>query len=320
MRVGLDPTYVAEAFTRAAALPRLHALVVARGGEVRAEKRFRGPSLDTPVNVKSISKSLVSLLVGIAIDRGLLHGTDQAIAPFFPEHARHIHDPRFQRVRIGDLLSMRSGLTRTSGEGYGGWVKHRDWLRHVLRAPMIAEPGEAMNYSTGNTHVLSAILTRATGMSTHAFAREALAEPLGIALPRWERDPSGLYIGGNQMKLSPHALVRIGELVRNEGRHEGTQVVSAAWMRDALMPRTRSMFSGQLYGYGWFVSEVEGHPMVFAWGYGGQYIFVVPDLALTVVTTSATHGGRDFDHLWAIQGILADCVKAAVQADLAGSG
>ena len=312
----LDAFLIDEGFARAATLPRLHAMVVARNGRIRAERRFRGPSLDTPVNVKSASKSILSALVGIAIDGGKLQGVDQPIAGFFAKHARHIKDPRFARITVGHLLSMQSGLARTSGESYGGWVKSRDWIRHILMQPLVAEPGTAMLYSTGNSHLLSAILTRATRMDTHAFARKKLAEPLGIALPAWGRDPQGIYIGGNEMRLSPHALLRFGELYRNGGRHGGKQVVSEAWVRASLTARTRSIFSGEPYGYGWFISAVRGHPMFFAWGYGGQFIFVVPDLALTVVTTSATHGPRDIAHLEAIRGLLHEyVVRAAEVAD-----
>jgi len=305
-----------QAFERAAQLTRLHALIVARDGDIQAERRFSGPPLDVPVNVKSVSKSIVSALVGIAIGEGKLHGVEQAIAPFFPELRRRTADPRLARVSIGDLLTMRSGLVRTSGEGYGPWVRSRSWIGHILLSPMIAEPGELMIYSTGNSHLLSAILTRATRSDTHRFAQEKLARPLGIELPRWERDPEGIYLGGNQMRLSPRALVRFGELYRNEGRHGARQVVPAWWVRESLVPRTRSVFSGQLYGYGWFLAELASRPLFYAWGYGGQFIFVVPSLALTVVTTSETSGPRDMEHLLAVQALLRDYViPAAVAAD-----
>ena len=316
----LDAILLEEAFARGERLPRLHAMIVARDGTIRAERRFRGPSLDTPVNVKSASKSILSALVGIAIDRGKLEGPHQPIAKFFPKQARRIDDPRFARITLGHLLSMQSGLARTSGESYGGWVGSRDWIRHILTQPMVSEPGTAMMYSTGNSHLLSAILTRAARMDTHAWAQKKLAEPLGIELPRWERDPQGIYVGGNQMRLSPRALVRIGELYRNGGRHGARQVVSEAWVRASLTPRTRSIFSGELYGYGWFISAVRGHPMFFAWGYGGQFIFVVPELALTVVTTSATQGERDIEHLEAIRGLLHDYIVRAAEVADRGAG
>jgi CubicO group peptidase (beta-lactamase class C family) len=313
----LDGARMAEAFAQAALLPRLHALVIARHGVIQVERRFRGPGLDVPVNVKSVSKSIVSALVGIAIAEGKLEGVAQPIAPFFERYAGRT-DARFSRVTVGDLLTMRSGLARTSGEGYMPWVSSRNWVEHILLSPMIAEPASTMIYSTGNTHLLSAVLTRATGTSTFAYARERLARPLGIKLPAWQRDPQGIYFGGNQMRLSPRALVRIGELYRNGGVHEGAQVLPRSWVEASLAPHTRSIFSGLLYGYGWFLGEVSGHPMYFAWGHGGQFIFVIPDLAMTVVTTSRPDGPRDFEHLEALFDLLGGpIVGAAVAADAA---
>ena len=311
----LEPTRLAQAFAEAARLPRLQALVIARHGRIQAERRFRGPSLDTPVNIKSVSKSLISALVGIAIAEGKLEGVDQPIAPFFRRYHEPA-DPRFQRITIGDLLTMRSGLARTSGEGYWPWVSSANWVEHILLKPMLADPGSTMIYSTGNTHLLSVILTEATGMSTYAYARQKLERPLGIRLPAWQRDPQGIYFGGNQMRLSAHALVRVGELYRNGGSYEGQRILPEAWVRDSLTPHTRSIFSNQLYGYGWFLAEASGHPMFFAWGYGGQFIFVIPDLALTVVTTSRPDGPRDFEHLGALFDVLSGpIVQAAVAAD-----
>ena len=301
----LDPERLARAFESAARLPKLQALIVARHGTIQAERRFRGPSLDAPVNVKSISKSIVSALIGIAIEQGKLTGVDQPIAPFFSRYLKPESDPRLRMITIGQLLTMQSGLTRTSGPAYAGWVSSRNWVESILTAPMIADPGGPMIYSTGNTHLLSWILTQATGQTTHAFAREHLAKPLGIKLPPWARDPQGVYFGGNQMRLSARALVQIGELYRNSGRRGERQVIPEAWVRESWTPRTRSIFSGQLYGYGWFIANVADHDVYYAWGYGGQFIFIVPDLELTVVTTSAPNGPRDWEHLGSIYDLLA---------------
>jgi CubicO group peptidase (beta-lactamase class C family) len=310
----LDARLLESAFQRAASLPKLQALVIARHGVIQAERRFRGPSLDAPVNVKSISKSIISALVGIAIDEGKLRGVDQPIGPFFAKYLKRQSDPRVSQITIGQLLSMQSGLVRTSGPAYGSWVASRNWIESILSVPLMSEPGGPMVYSTGNSHVLSAILTRATGRSTFAYARDKLAKPLGIALPAWTRDPQGIYFGGNQMRLSAHALVRFGELYRNHGRVGERQVVPSAWVDASWSPRTRSIFSGQLYGYGWFITRAGDHPMYFAWGYGGQFIFVIPDLELVVVATSAANGPRDMEHLGGIYGLLVEEVVPAAEA------
>jgi CubicO group peptidase (beta-lactamase class C family) len=201
-----------------------------------------------------------------------------------------IEYPRLETVTIGHLLSMRAGLESTSFQNYGRWVTSRDWVRHALARPFVAEPGGRMIYSTGNTHLLSAILTRATGTSTWAFARRRLAEPLGMDLPRWQRDPQGIYFGGNNMMMRPRDMLRLGELYRNGGRHEGRQIVPEEWVRASWTPRTVSPWNGHRYGYGCWVRRVRGHSAYFAWGYGGQYIFVLPELDLTVVMTSDPTG------------------------------
>jgi CubicO group peptidase (beta-lactamase class C family) len=310
---GLDRALLDTAYAQAARLPRLRSLLVARDGEILAERYFRGATAERAANVKSVSKSIVSALVGIAVAEGHLRGPEQPVAPFFPEHLARDPDPRKRAITIGNLLSMQSGLERTSGPGYGAWVTSRDWVRHALARPMVEDPGGRMLYSTGNTHLLSAILTEATGRSTWAYARDVLAEPLGVRLPRWPTDPQGIYFGGNEMRLTPRAMVRFGELYRNGGRYGGRQVVPEAWVRASLTPRTRSPWSGDEYGYGWFLSTAGGHPMFYAWGYGGQFIFVVPELRLTVVTTSDPDLPREGDHLDEIRRILRTLIVPAAE-------
>ena len=303
--VDLDSARLAEVYERAAALPRLHSLLVARHGTLQAEEYFRGPGRDARANIKSVSKSLVSALVGIAIAEGHLSGVDQPAAPFFDRYLAGNADPRVSQITIGHLLSMQSGLEPTSFGNYGEWVSSPNWVRYAITRPIVDEPGGRMLYSTGSTHLLSAILTRATGMSTFAYARERLAEPLGIQLRPWATDPQGIFFGGNEMRLTPREMLRFGELYRNGGGHEGRQIVPAQWIRDSWEPRTVSPFNGHRYGYGWWIKEAGGFPVYFAWGYGGQYIFIVPDLELVAVTTSdAATATRDGGHLRAIHSLI----------------
>ena len=309
---GLDADLLARAVERAAALPRLHALIVARDGVPVVERVFRGPGLDRPANVKSVAKAVISALVGSAIDRGVLAGVEQRVAPLLGELVPADADPRVGRITVGHLLAMQAGLERTSGANYGRWVTSRNWVRHALSRPFVDEPGGGMLYSTGSSHLLSALLTRVTGRSTLTLAREWLGEPLGIAVPPWPRDPQGIYFGGNDMLLSPWALLRFGELYRAGGRFAGRRVLPESWVRASWTPRTRSVFTGHGYGYGWFVTEMRGHRVPYAWGYGGQMLHVVPDLGLTVVMTSdATAPGREAGHVQALRTLLADGIVPA---------
>jgi CubicO group peptidase (beta-lactamase class C family) len=276
---------------QAEALAPLETLIVARDGEVLVEQGFRNHSTRAPTNVKSVSKVIISALVGIAIDKGLLEGPDQRIAPLLGDKLPAEPDPRLHEITLGNLLSMQAGLQRTSGANYGRWVASRDWVRAALAQPLVDEPGGGMLYSTGNSHLLSAILTRVAGRSTLALARDWLAPVPGFEIADWMRDPQGIYFGGNQMAMSPRALLAFGELYRNGGRAGGRagerQVIPQDWIDLSWQPRTQSIFHDDLYGYGWFLAEMAGRRVIYAWGYGGQMIYIVPDLAVTVVMTSA---------------------------------
>jgi CubicO group peptidase (beta-lactamase class C family) len=257
---------------------------------------------------------VLSALVGIAIERGVLKGVDQPVLSVLRADAPADPDPRLARLTVGNLLSMQAGLERTSGPNYGRWVSSPNWVRFALSRPFVDQPGGAMLYSTGNTHLLSAMLTRASGRSTHALAQEWLAEPLGVQIPPWPRDGQGIYFGGNDMRMSPRALARFGELYRLNGVVNGRRILSPEWIRQSWIPRTTSPWSGGQYGYGWFVGEARGHPVRFAWGYGGQMVYVLPDLALTVVMTSDAIAARDGGHIDALHRLVAEEVVPAAEA------
>lgn len=278
---------IAAAIDRARSLDQLHGLVVAQDGKVLIEERFRGPALDQPVNIKSASKSIISALVGRAIGEGLIEGVDQPIADLIPDALPADPDPRLRTLTVGNLLSMQSGLERTSGPNYGRWVASPNWVRFALSRPFVDDPGGGMLYSTGNTHILSAILTEVSGRSTRELFVDWFAEPLGARLGDWDRDPQGIYLGGNNMALSPYGLLRFGELFRNNGMLGEERLLPESWIEASWTPRTRSIYSGEAYGLGWFITSVRGHDVFYGWGFGGQMLYVVPDLALTVVMTSA---------------------------------
>lgn len=282
------PAPALESAARAAAAqPRLHSLLVSWRGELILEHYARGWTRARLANIKSASKSVIATLVGIAIERGLIKGVDDQLVRFFPE-LRRDPDPRKQQITIADLLTMRTGLASTSGGNYGSWVSSRNWVRYALDRPMVSDPGTSMEYSTGTSHLLSAILTKVSGTSTRLFAQRTLMQPLGITLAPWQRDPQGIYMGGNEMQMTPRQMVAFGELYRNGGRVNGTQVVPARWVDTSCEPRTVSRWNpDQRYGYGWWIRDFDGQQACFAWGYGGQYILVFRDLDLVVVTTSS---------------------------------
>ncbi len=298
------------------ALPRLNSLLVSHRGETILEHYYRGARASRAANIKSASKTVMSALVGIAVDRGLIESVDTPISEFFPKLLGADADDKKRAITVGDLLTMRSGLETTSNRNYGSWVASSNWVRYALEQPIVRDPGARMIYSTGNTHLLSAILTKVSG-NTWKFADEALAQPLGFDLPRWPTDPQGIYFGGNDMELTPRQMLAFGRLYLNGGRHEGKQVVPEDWVRESLTPRTRSPRDPRrLYGYCWWIRDLGGFRTYYAWGYGGQFIFLVPDLDLVAVTTSSTAGGRDRGaHLRAIYDLVEDQIILPIAAN-----
>ena len=279
------------ALARVAELPRMRSILVSVDGELLVEQYFHGAAPHRAANLKSASKSIISVLVGIALDQGHLDGIDTTVDRFFPEY---LDDPAKARITVEDLLTMRSGLETTSNRNYGRWVQSGNWVRHVLSRPLVSKPGSRMIYSTGNTHVLSALITRASGMDTHRFARRYLGDPMGISVPRWTTDPQGIYFGGNEMSMTPRDMLAIGEMYLNCGRVGTRQIVSEEWVHTSIMPHaTRTRRPDRAYGYGWWVRDLYGYDAFYAWGYGGQFIYVVPGLRLVTVMTSSPNPGAD---------------------------
>jgi len=301
-------------------LPQLYSLLVNWRGERIIERYYNNGSVNRPANIKSASKNVLSALIGIAIDKGILPGVETPIADYFPELLGEDADPGKREITIEDLLTMRSGLESTSGGNYGNWVQSSNWVRFALNQPVLSPPGTRRIYSTGNTHVLSAILTKASGVSTWEFAQKELAEPLGFSLVRWPQDPQGIYFGGNDMEMTSRQMEAFGELYLHRGRIDEKQVVPAAWVDASFLPRTRSRRGDELYGYTWWIEDYAGHQTFYAWGYGGQYIFVVPNLDLVVVTTSSPWASQERrNHLRALQNLVEELVIAPVGRAMTGA-
>jgi CubicO group peptidase (beta-lactamase class C family) len=324
------PTRWPDVLAAADTLAPLRSLVVARGDSVVAARYRGGMRFDRAVNIKSASKSLLGLLAGLALADGSLASVEQPVAPFFPDvlgdsarRARGL-DPRVAALTVEDLLTMRAGLKTTSFAAYGAWVAQDDWVEAALTRPMVRAPGGPMIYSTGTTHVLGALLAEATGRPLRAYAEERLFGPLGIEAGAWQTDAQGRYFGGNNLALSPRALLRLGQLVLGRGTWRGRRLLPPAWIDRMTHPHVGDSYRGFRYGYLWWIEDFGGTPgfgrgadapagaqvdaqtepeayrTVFAWGYGGQFLFVTPGLDLVVVVTSSLaertrgHTGRVF--------------------------
>jgi CubicO group peptidase (beta-lactamase class C family) len=309
-RSGGQPRQTFESVEKTASnLPRLKSLLVSHKGQVVLERYFNGARAAQAANIKSASKSVISALVGIAIGKGLIRSVDQKIVDYFPELATD-PEPVKRDITIEDLLTMRSGLESTSGRNYGAWVQSPNWVRFALRQPLIDAPGTRVEYSTGSSHLLSAIVTKAAKMSTWQFAQDNLAKPLGFTLAKWTADPQGIYFGGNEMSMTPRQMIAFGELYRNDGKAGDHRVIEKSWIDRTRVPRGRSRWgSDREYGYGFWIREFAGHDSYYAWGYGGQFIFIVPNKDLVIVTTSRSDVSRERrDHLDTLYQLALDIV------------
>ena len=287
----LDASTFDNALAAAAQMPRLHSVLISYEGELVLEEYFNGARPSHTANVKSVSKTIMSALVGLAIEQGHIESLDQSIADYYGEIING--DAAKSAITVGNLLSMQAGLETTSFYNYGAWVLSDDWFRFALEQPMRAEPGTRLVYSTGNTHLLSGIITQATGRSTYQFARSALAQPMGIELNEWQKDPNGFYFGGNNMEFTPRQMMAFGQMYINGGKIGDRQVIPADWVERSTQPLVGSPRDlSRSYGYGWWIKDMVGFEAPYAWGYGGQFIMLVPELDLVIVTTSSSQPGN----------------------------
>ncbi|MFT4605532.1 MAG: CubicO group peptidase (beta-lactamase class C family) [Rhodothermales bacterium] len=299
-----SPSDFEESVGRAEAIAPLNSLLIWHQDSLVVEAYFRGMGESRRVNIKSASKSVLSALVGIAVADGDLDSLDRPLADFLPEYFRSGAADK-NEISLRHALTMKTGLETTSFANYGAWVSSSDWVRFQVDQPLECEPGACWSYSTGTSHLVAVILSRTTGQSLHAYAQERLFGPMGIAIPTWDRDPQGNFLGGNNMALRPKDLLAFGRLYLQDGQWNGKQILSADWIRDSWGNYGRSPWNGNRYGYFWWNRDLAGERVWFAWGYGGQFVFVVPRLDLVVVMTASlvnrpagvNHNARVYDLL-----------------------
>jgi CubicO group peptidase (beta-lactamase class C family) len=263
----------------------LHGVVVIRHGYIVLEKYFASNNATSVHSLYSCTKSFVSALVGIAIDKRLIADVNQPVVSFFPDSDFEDPDKSKQEITIENLLTMSSGLNwLEADETYERmYTTYRDWVEFVLDLPMVFRPGLIFNYSSGCSHLLSAIIQKTSDKGTYDFARSNLFKPLGIKDPTWERDPSGIPIGGWGLSLSPRDMAKLGYLYLHGGKWERNQIVPASWVRSSTQPHIKADGDWQ-YGYQWWVDP--SYSFYAAIGRYGQSIFVVPGLDLVVVFTA----------------------------------
>ena len=332
---GLDPGTLCslnEALDKSPEM-NVHAVIVVRGGRLIYET-YRGGrdqkwgqmrvishGPETEHDVRSISKSVVSLLFGIALDRKLIASIDEPVFTYFPEYAA-LRTPEKDRILLRHLLAMRSGLAWNEFVPYSDPTNSGTMVfwsvepyRFVLEQPVRHEPDEEWNYNSGNTELLAGVLQRATGEPLAEFAREALFEPLGITQFAWLQMPnSGDAAASWGLRLRPRDMAKIGELVLRKGMWNGHRIVSEAWIEESTRARPADRW---LYGYQWWLGNSAVGDHAIAWiagvGLGGQRIYIAPAVDLVVVITAGLYDAPFEDQDRAVKNILEHYLFAAVR-------
>jgi CubicO group peptidase (beta-lactamase class C family) len=265
----------------------VRSVLIVRNGYLVIEAYFYPHRQSTVRGILSCSKSFLSALVGIAIEEGYIESLDQKVLDFFPDRTIANDDSRKQAMTLEHLLTMRCGLDwpessvsySSSGNILRQMFDSGDWVQFVLDRPMAAEPGTTFNYSTGASHLLSAVLEKATGMRLGIFARTYLFEPLAISSARWSSGPEGVGFGGGGLHIRSRDMAKFGYLYLEGGVWNGQQVVPADWVEASV--------AGPYYGYQWWRLGNGGYA---ALGYKGQRIVVLPNLEMVVVITGEFSG------------------------------
>jgi len=288
---GLDPEKIEFAFAEAEQRNHIYCLLIVKNDSLVAEKYFRGYNRHSSFNVRSVSKSFLSAMVGIAFEQGILDSLNQSILHFFPEYVHNGLDQRKWDISIEYLLQMRAGIDSDVAL-YNQLHFSANWIRSTIELPLLDAPGTTFRYNTFLTHLLSGILTKASGMDTQTFARRNLFQGLNISLSDWATDPQGIYFGGNNMYFNARDLARLGQLYLHNGFLFGKQILSEEWIQKSLNNHINPAGNdwGHLteygYGYLWWLGNISGERVFLALGYGGQFIINFPDHNMIIVTTA----------------------------------
>ncbi len=281
---GLRSAPLKEATYQLASLPQPLSFLVLRDGVLVWEKYFHGTQVFHSNNIHSASKSIIGALMGIAQREGFFDHVDQSISDFL---SSSFQIGAKKKITLRHLLTMTSGLQWVEDETEYEIEKSANWAQAMLNLPQRDPAGSKFFYSTANTHLLSTILTEATGMDTCSFARKYLLDPLGISVEHWGRDPQGYYSGGYNVYLTPREMAKFGQLYLHEGDWNGKSLVPSEWVKASVTP-SQTVDANRKYGYLWWLVTLEGHAAYKMWGYGGQFVYVIPSLDLVVVLTADT--------------------------------
>jgi CubicO group peptidase (beta-lactamase class C family) len=303
---GMDSQKLAEAIQFIKGKdPNVHSFLVIRNGYLVADAVFDPFTIDSKHDIASVSKSVTSTVVGVALTKKLIKSLDQAVLDFFSDRTIANLDVAKKSMTIKNFLTMRSGLTcinRPTEVTLFRMMNSPDWVQYMLDLPMAAKPGTEFVYNSGGVHLLSAIIGKAAGTNSLEFAKANLFGPLGITDIVWPEGPQGNSMGWGTIRMKPHDMAKIGYLYLNMGLWEGKRILSAEFV-DKATHKPDELMTAE-YGYLWWLQPHGGYA---ARGRGGQFIFVDPDRNLVVVFTGG--GGR------VPEKVMRDYVRPAILSD-----
>ena len=273
----------------------IHSLLIIRNNHVVLDAAFYPYQQQYAHDMASVTKSVMSLLIGIAIDKGFIRSELDEVVNYFPEHT--IKNNALKILTIKDLLNMASGFQCNSDNGEKELEQMQnqdDWAGFMLDLPFSTKPGEKFAYCSGNFYLLAEIVQRATKMKCHDFARKYLFDILQFGTTYWEENKKGVNHGWGDLYLLPYDLAKIGSLLLQAGKWNEKQVVSAKWMQkiQALYPDKGT----ESYGYGWWLDS-DNPDEIQAIGRGGQRLFVLKDKNVIIVTTGGGFESGEIDNL-----------------------
>jgi CubicO group peptidase (beta-lactamase class C family) len=287
--MAFDPAQLNAAVASLQEVPGSLSAVVVRHGAVVEENHW-ADSPHTLHNICSVTKSVMSTLLGTAIDGGYISSVDDPMVAYLPSELIPA-EPGKHDITLHHLLTMTSGLSFSDDGDWFDWLASDNPALFVLQRPLVSTPGTVFKYSSADTHLLSIILTHAVGVSTRDFADAYLFAPLGISQQWWERDPQGYYYGGHGLWLRTEDMAKLGVLLLGSGTWQGEQIVPVSWLATATRVHVEGGWhSGPLldidYGYLWWLDHSLGSEAVLAWGFGGQFVFCVAELGLVVAVNA----------------------------------